>query len=115
MNINKPEVLKEFDLIAIIDLHEQPTNLWLPENTPYHKSDLAVNFKTKKLQTYINSSTKEGLQKFIIDYPSAVVQENEMLVDDSDWNLLIAPRSAKPNETTLDSYFRERHLDSGQI
>lgn len=115
MNINKPEVLEKFDLIAIIDLYEQPINVWLPENQPYYKSDLAVNLSRKKLQTYINSSTEEGLQQFVIDYPSAVIQENEFLIDDSDWNLLIAPKSAKPNETTLDSYFRERHLDNGQI
>ena len=114
MNIDKPNNLGKYDIIAILGMGEPPAKSQNAMNMTYTKSTLAVNRFDNTIQVYVSADTKKGIADFKKDYPNAVIMDDSILEDDDKWRLSAFPAESEGEAPTLDVYFKGRHKEHSE-
>ena len=114
MNIDKPNNLGKYELIAIMGMGEPPAKSQSAMNMTYTKSTLSVNRFDDTIQVYVVANTKKGIDDFKKDYPNAVIAENSVLEDDERWRLSAFPAESDGVTPSLDVYFKGRHKERSE-
>lgn len=110
--VKKPNNLERYELIAIMGLRESPKTPENLEDMTFYKSLLAVNESEEKVQVYVNSKTRKGLNDFKRAYPNAEIQQDATLKEPEKWALLGFTRyMAKEDETPLEVFYKAQHSE----
>jgi len=114
--LDKPNNLKDKDFVAIVGIYDTPKTVYEIGKQPYHKSELAFNENTGKVQVYIAADKISGLNQFKQDYPDAEIRENATLENPEDWRVIAFSSQLMPDESTpLDNYFQARGRELATI
>ena len=107
--IRKSQDIEKHELIAFINIYDTAKFDRDFDSMPYKRNDIAVNHNINKLQIYVTSNTKDGLKKFIEDYPHAETRGTSYVDNPEEWEYLAFGEDRVPDDfSTLDRYFHGR-------
>ena len=107
--LDKPKDFDENSLVALLGFYDQPLTGNDPINPAYRMSELAVNEIKGLRQVFIHTPTQAGIDRFLEDYPNAIIKDDGVLENPEEWRILAYPNENMADESTpLDNLYQGR-------